>query len=220
MELYLDSANLTEIEKAFELGFIHGLTTTPTFMKKEDVKDVNSTIIKLAKIAPILQIEAIGNNFPNKDSTANEIIEDVLKLIGLGLDKQKTVFKIPMTLEGAKACYRLKKNNYRVNLHLINTIQQMYIALNAGADYVCPLVGRLQDRGYDALGFIKQSLALIDRYDYKSKLMFSSVRTFNHVKDALDLGVHTCTIPWKILKQMGDNVFTNIDIKKFKADMS
>ena len=208
MELYLDSANLQEIKEAFKLGFLDGLTTTPTFMHREGITDIDKTIKELSGIVPVLQIEALGNS-------AEEIIDEAERLIGLGLDKTKTVFKIPISLEGARACKMLRNKDYLVNLHLIYTVQQAYIALSAGATYVCPLVGRLQDQGHDALSVIKQCVEVVEKYNYPSKIMFSSVRNAEHVRNALNLGVHTCTIPWKVLQKLPTNHFTDIGTQQF-----
>ena len=208
MELYLDSANMQEIKQAFKLGFLAGLTTTPTFMHREGITDIDKTIVELSKIVPVLQIEALGKS-------AEEIIDEAQRLIELGLDKTKTVFKIPISLEGAKACKMLRDKDFLVNLHLIYTVQQAYIAMSAGATYVCPLVGRLQDQGHDALAVIEQCVKAVEKYNYPSKIMFSSVRHSEHVRNALNLGVHTCTIPWKVLKQLPTNHFTDIGTQQF-----
>ena len=208
MELYLDSAKLQEIEAAFQLGFLAGLTTTPTFMHRDGVTNVDELIVKLSKIVPVLQVEALGN-------TAEEIKAEADRILALGLDKQNTVFKIPISLEGAKACKQLVSNGYKVNLHLIYSVQQAYIALSAGATYVCPLVGRLQDQGHDALSVIEQCVNAVDKYRYPSKIMFSSVRHPEHVRNALNLGVHTCTIPWNVLKQLPQNHFTDLGTQQF-----
>ncbi len=133
----------------------------------------------------------------------------------LGLNKETTVFKIPISLEGAKACKILTDNGLKVNLHLIYTIQQAYIAFCAGATYVCPLVGRLQDQGQDALKLIEQCVKAVERYNYKTKVMFSSVRNIEHVKNALNLGAHACTVPWNVLKQLPQNHFTELGIRQF-----
>lgn len=208
MELYLDSADLKEIETAFELGFLAGLTTTPTFMHRHGIKDIDGTILKLAKIVPILQIEALGQ-------TAEEICTEAYRQLDLGLDKQKTVFKIPISLEGVKACKRLRDQDIMVNIHLVYTIQQAYMALAAGATYVCPLVGRLQDQGQDALGLVEQCVKAVNQYNYDSKIMFSSVRHTEHIKNAINVGVHTITVPWRVLKQMPQNHFTDIGTREF-----
>ncbi|MCB0505475.1 MAG: CBS domain-containing protein [Cyclobacteriaceae bacterium] len=208
MELYLDSADLEEIKEAFKLGFIKGLTTTPTFMHRHGVTDIDGLIVELSKIVPILQIEALGD-------TAEEVVAEAERQLALGLDKEKTVFKIPVSLEGVKACKMLKDRGFLVNVHLVYTLQQAYMAMEAGADYVCPLVGRLQDQGTDALDLVAQCVDAVETYGYDSKIMFSSVRYPEHIRNALNLGVHVCTIPWKVMKQLTSNHFTEVGISQF-----
>ena len=211
MELYLDSANLKEIEEAFKLGFLNGLTTTPTFMQREGITDVDAMIVKLSKIVPVLQIEALGD-------TAEDVLAEAKRQLALGLDPKKTVFKIPVSLEGVRACKLLRSKGYLVNIHLVYTLQQAYMAMHAGATYVCPLVGRLQDQGHDALDLVNQIVSAVDHYGYDTKVMFSSVRTLEHVRNALNLGVHTITVPLKIMKQLTENHFTTVGTDQFIRD--
>lgn len=208
MELYLDSADLEEIKEAFGLGFIKGLTTTPTFMHRHGVTDIDGLIIELSKIVPILQIEALGD-------TAEEILGEAERQLALGLDIDNTVFKIPVSLEGVKACKMLKDKGFKVNIHLVYTLQQAYMAMEAGADYICPLVGRLQDQGTDALDLVAQCVDAVETYGYDSKIMFSSVRYPEHIRNAINIGVHVCTVPWKIMKQLTSNHFTEVGISQF-----
>src|SRR5689334_13439117 len=208
MELYLDSADIVEIEEAFKLGFLTGLTTTPTFMHRGGVKDVDSLIVKLSKIVPVLQIEALGD-------TAEEVLAEAKRQLDLGLDPKKTVFKIPVSLEGVKACNLLRREGLLVNVHLIYTLQQAYMAMQAGATYVCPLVGRLQDQGHDALDLVEQIVYAVNHYGYDSKVMFSSVRNVEHVRNALNIGVHTITVPWKLIKVLTENNFTTLGTQQF-----
>ena len=211
MELYLDSANLKEIEEGFKLGFLNGLTTTPTFMQKEGITDIDGTILKLSKIVPILQIEALGN-------TAEEVLAEAERQLALGLDPKKTVFKIPVSLEGVRACKILRDKGYLVNVHLVYTLQQAYMAMQAGATYVCPLVGRLQDQGHDALSLVEQCVDAVEVYGYDTKIMFSSVRHAEHVRNAINIGVHTITVPLKIIKQLTENNFTTLGTDQFIQD--
>jgi transaldolase len=208
MELYLDSADLKEIEEAFKLGFLNGLTTTPTFMHRGGVTDIDGLILKLAKIVPVLQIEALGNS-------AEEVVAEAKRQLNLGLDPTKTVFKIPVSLEGVRACYMLRKENLLVNVHLVYTLQQAYMAMQAGATYVCPLVGRLQDQGHDALELVNQCVDAVETYGYDTKVMFSSVRHAEHVRNAITLGVHTITAPWKVMKALTENNFTTLGTQQF-----
>lgn len=211
MELYLDSADVAEIKEAFELGFLTGLTTTPTFMHRHGITDIDGTIVELAKIVPVLQIEALGK-------TAEEIVAEAYRQDALGLDRKKTVYKIPISLEGVKACKKLVDDGFMVNIHLVYTLQQAYMAMQAGATYVCPLVGRLQDQGTDALSLVRDCVDTVHQYGYNTKIMFSSVRTIQHVRDAIECGVHTITVPWKIMKNLTDNHFTAIGTRQFEID--
>jgi len=208
MELYLDSADVREIDQAFELGYLAGLTTTPTFMHRHGITDIDGAIIELSKKVPVLQIEALGE-------TAEEIIKEAKRQDALGLDKSKTVYKIPMSLEGTKACKALVDEGFQVNLHLVYTLQQAYMAMAAGATYICPLVGRLQDQGTDALSLVADCVDAVEQYGYSSKIMFSSVRNAQHVRDAIEVGAHAVTVPWGIMKKLTDNHFTTMGTDQF-----
>ncbi|MGB8491477.1 MAG: transaldolase family protein [Bacteroidales bacterium] len=208
MELYLDSVKIDEVREANKLGFLTGLTTTPTFMLREGITDTDAAILELSKLVNILHVEALGND-------ADEIVNEAERLLGLGLDKNRVVFKIPISAEGAKACKKLTDEGIKVNLHLVYTLQQAYFAFCAGATYVCVLVGRLQDQGHDALTLMEQCVNTVDRYNYSTKIMFSSVRNLEHVRDALNVGSHACTIPWNIFKQLPQNHFTELGIQQF-----
>jgi len=208
MELYLDSADIQEIKEVFKLGFLDGLTTTPTFMHRHGITDIDGAIIELSKIVPVLQIEALGE-------TAEEIVAEARRQLNLGLDKKRTVFKIPISMEGVKACKMLRDDDFLVNIHLVYTLQQAYMAMAAGATYVCPLVGRLQDQGQDAISLIEQCVDAVNYYGYKTKIMFSSVRSVEHVRNAINVGVHNITVPWKVMKQLTENHFTELGTKEF-----
>lgn len=177
-------------------------------MHKNGITDIDGAIIKLSKMVPVLMIEALGE-------TSMEIVGEAHRLLALGLDKKKTVFKIPVNLEGIKACKMLHEEGFMVNVHLVYNIQQAFMALTAGANYVCVLVGRMQDQGHDALGLVKQIIEVINTYKYNAKVMFSSVRYPEHIKDALLLGAHNITIPWSIMKKLGDNHLTKLGTDQF-----
>jgi transaldolase len=156
----------------------------------------------------ILQIEALGN-------TSDSIVAEAERLLDLGLDAGKVVFKVPVSMEGAKACKILTDRDIMVNIHLVYTLQQAYLAFCAGATYVCILVGRMQDQGQDALALVEQCMDAVSKYNYGTKIMFSSVRNLEHIRNAINLGVHACTMPWSILKQLPMNSFTDIGIRQF-----
>lgn len=208
MELFLDSAVEDEIREAFQLGFLAGLTTTPTFMHRDGITDVDGTLLRLANMVPQIQIEALGE-------TVDEILKEARRLFGLGLKRETTVLKLPVSLEGVKACKRLADEGIMVNVHLVYTLQQAYMAMAAGASYICPLVGRLQDEGHDALGLIEQCVNAVEHYGYDCKVMFSSVRHPEHVRNAINLGAHAVTVPWKVVKVLTENTFTTVGAQQF-----
>ena len=207
MELFLDSVNFEEIEEAVKLGTLTGLTTTPTFMFRHGITDIDGAIVKLSGIVPSLHIEALGNN-------VDEIRTEVDRIMKLPL-KKKPVFKIPVSNHGISACRKLVDEGHQVNIHLVYTLNQAYMAMEAGATYVCPLVGRLHDQGHDAMALIEQAVNITFHYGYKSKVMVSSVRHPEHVRQALLLGAQACTIPWSVMKMLSQNNLTTVGSEQF-----
>lgn len=207
MELFLDSVNIDEINEAVQLGSLSGLTTTPTFMFRHGIKDIDGTLVKLSGMVPQLHIEALGTD-------VNEIITDVERILELPLQREP-VFKIPVSNHGISACHQLVGRGHRVNIHLVYTLNQAYMSMEAGATYVCPLVGRLHDQGHDAMALIEQTVELADRYHYKSKVMVSSVRHPEHVRQAILVGAHACTVPWNVMKILCQNNLTTVGSEQF-----
>jgi len=207
MDLYLDSVDFQEIEEAFGLGFLKGLTTTPTFMHRQGITDIDGAIVKLSGMVPELQVEALGQ-------TTREIVDEAHRLLTLPLQKNP-VFKVPISLEGLRACKILADEGHRVNVHLVYTLNQAYMAMAAGAAFVCPLAGRLHDQGHDATALFTEIVEVAELYGYDTKVMFSSVRHPDHVRQALMSGVHVCTVPWGVLKRLCDNALTAVGTHQF-----
>lgn len=207
MELYLDSVDFKEVEAAFKLGFIKGLTTTPTFMHRHGVTDIRGAIVKLSEMVPELQVEALGQSH-------DEIVAEAHNLLELPL-KRPPVFKVPVSLEGLRACNTLTRAGHRVNVHLIYTLNQAYMAMEAGAAFVCPLAGRLHDQGHDAIRLFEECAQVKARYGYHSKIMFSSVRHPDHVRSAALAGADVCTAPWSVIKRLCDNALTDLGTTQF-----
>lgn len=209
MDLYLDSVDFAEIEAAMDLGFIKGLTTTPTFMHRHGITDIDGAIVKLSGMVPELQVEALG-------STLDEIVAEAERIRALPHLEREPVFKVPVSNAGVAACKRLTDKGHRVNVHLIYTLNQAYMAMEAGAAFVCPLAGRLQDQGHDAISLYEQCVNVIDRYGYESKVMFSSVRHPEHVRQAMLAGVHVCTVPFKVINVLCENTLTALGTTQFQ----
>jgi TalC/MipB family fructose-6-phosphate aldolase len=208
MELYLDSVDFNEIEAALDYGFVKGLTTTPTFMHRHGITDIDAAIVKLSGMVPELQVEALGD-------TPDEILAEAERLLALGLARDP-VFKVPISNDGVKACKRLTDRGYRVNVHLIYTLNQAYMAMEAGAAFICPLAGRMQDQGHDAIQLFEQCVDVTEGHGYQSKVMFSSVRHPEHVRQALLVGAHVCTMPFSVMKNLCENTLTALGAAQFK----
>jgi transaldolase len=208
MQLYLDSVDFKEIEAALDFGFVKGLTTTPTFMHRHGITDIDGAIVKLSKMVPELQVEALGE-------TPDKIVAEAERILSLGLERPP-VFKVPISNDGVKACNRLRARGYLVNVHLIYTLNQAYMAMEAGATFICPLAGRMQDQGHDAIKLYEQCVEVIDRYGYDSKVMFSSVRHAEHVRQAMLSGVHVCTMPFSVMKNLCENTLTALGTAQFR----
>ncbi|TDJ47117.1 MAG: CBS domain-containing protein [Gammaproteobacteria bacterium] len=208
MDLYLDSVDFKEIERAIEFGFVKGLTTTPTFMHRHGITDIDGAIVKLSGMVPELQVEALGESVDSILAEADRILQ--LPLI------REPVFKVPISNAGVIACQRLTEKGHRVNVHLIYTLNQAYMAIAAGAAFVCPLAGRLQDQGHDAIKLIEQCVEIIEKHNYSSKVMFSSVRHPEHVRQALLTGAHVCTVPFGVMNHLCDNSLTALGTAQFR----
>ncbi len=208
MDLYLDSVDFKEIERAIEFGFVKGLTTTPTFMHRHGITDIDSAIVKLSGMVPELQVEALGE-------TVDAILAEADRILQLPLTREP-VFKVPISNAGVIACQRLTEKGHRVSVHLIYTLNQAYMAIAAGAAFVCPLAGRLQDQGHGAIQLFEQCVQIIERHNYSSKVMFSSVRHPEHVRQALLAGAHVCTVPFGVMNHLCDNSLTAVGTAQFR----
>ncbi|HEY8519920.1 MAG TPA: transaldolase family protein [Gammaproteobacteria bacterium] len=208
MDLYLDSVDFKEIEAAFEFGFVKGLTTTPTFMHRHGITDIDGAIVKLSHMVPELQVEALGDS-------PDQIVAEAERILSLPLAREP-VFKVPISNDGVKACRRLTDRGHRVNVHLIYTLNQAYMAMEAGAAFVCPLAGRMQDQGHDAIKLFEQCVEVVDKHRYQTKIMFSSVRHAEHVRQALLVGAHVCTVPYSVMRHLCDNTLTAVGTAQFR----
>jgi len=208
MELFLDSVDFNEVKAATEFGFLEGITTTPTFMHRHGIKDVDGAIVELSKMVNQLHVEVLGDTCP-------EILAEARRLSQFPGLARPLVFKIPVTNEGLKAAYRLTQDGHKTNVHLVYTLNQAYLAAASGAAYICPLVGRLDDQGHDSFALIEQAVNMVERYGFPAKVMVSSVRHPDHVRMAILCGAQAITIPWKVLKILADNVLTRHGIADF-----
>jgi fructose-6-phosphate aldolase, TalC/MipB family len=208
VKLFIDSANIDEIRAAHEMGVIAGVTTNPTLVAKEGrpFQDVLRDIIDIVD-GPI-SAEVISTD-------AEGMIREGEELAALS---KNIVIKIPMTVEGLKAVKALTKKKIRTNVTLIFSANQALLAARAGATYVSPFIGRLDDVSHNGLELIGTIAEIFTRHGIETEIIAASVRHPLHVTEAARLGAHIATVPYKVIEQMVKHPLTDIGLEKFLAD--
>lgn len=211
MKLFIDSVNEKDIERLMPLKIFTGITTTPTFFKRAGISDWRAYLKELlATYKMEVHAEAFGE-------TAAEIISEAEKNAAMG---EQIVSKIPIDYEGLLAAGVLQKKGYRTNMHLIFSLNQTVLAASAGVEYVCPMMGRLNDTGADGAGIISEmTAALSDNVRWNTKVMVSSIRGTADVQAAILSGAEAVTIPPLIIDKMLQHPLTTAGRKIFKADL-
>ncbi|MEN8076902.1 fructose-6-phosphate aldolase [Clostridioides difficile] len=208
MKIFVDTANIDEIRKANDLGVICGVTTNPSLIAREgrDLKEVINEICSIVD-GPI-SAEVMSLNAP-------EMIEEGIKLAEM---HKNIVIKIPMCEEGLKATKGLSERGIKTNVTLIFSPVQALLAARAGATYVSPFLGRLDDIGNPGIDVISQIAEMFEIHGIETEIISASVRNPMHVLDAALAGSHIATIPYSVITQMVKHTLTDIGIKKFVED--
>ncbi|OEF99856.1 fructose-6-phosphate aldolase [Vulcanibacillus modesticaldus] len=208
MKFFIDTANVEEIREAAKWGILSGVTTNPSLIAKEGRKleDVIKEIDEIVD-GPI-SAEVIGLE-------AEKMIEEAKELVKIS---DNIVIKIPMTLEGLKAVSYLSKKGIKTNVTLVFSANQALMAARAGATYVSPFVGRLDDIGHDGIALIDEIHQIFAYHGIETEIIAASIRNPLHVTKAAKVGSDIATIPYKVLKQMVKHPLTDIGIEKFLAD--
>jgi transaldolase len=208
MKFFIDTANTEEIRKAWELGVIDGVTTNPSLMAKEgkDPIQVLKTICSIVN-GPV-NAEVVG------------ITVDVMVKEAKALSKihKNIVIKIPMIEEGLKAVKKLSALGIKTNVTLIFSATQALLAAKAGASYVSPFVGRLDDISHDGMEIVAQIIDIYDNYLFETEIIVASVRNPLHVLDAAMMGADIATIPYAVIAQLAKHPLTDIGLEKFLKD--
>jgi transaldolase len=208
MKFFIDTADVKEIREAHELGLVDGVTTNPSLIAKSGrkFKDVIKEIVSIVDgpiSAEVISLDAPGMIKEGKD---------------LAKIHKNIVVKLPMTPEGLKACKALTDKGIKTNVTLIFTSMQALLAAKAGATYVSPFVGRLDDISQDGMGIIEEIRAIFDNYGYTSEIIVASVRNPIHVLNSALIGADIATIPYSVMIQLAKHPLTDAGIKKFLAD--
>ena len=208
MKFFIDTANISEIKAAYEMGVICGVTTNPSLVAKEK-KDFHEVIRQILDIVdgPI-SAEVLSDDAPG-------MIEEAKVLSGLG---KNVVVKIPMTAEGLKAVAALHKLGIRTNVTLVFSANQALLAARAGASYVSPFVGRLEDIGQDGISLIAEIVGIFAIHDIQTEVIAASIRRPLHITECARAGAHIATVPYKIIMQSLNHPLTDAGIARFKKD--
>jgi transaldolase len=208
MIIFIDTANIDEIAEAAELGVIAGVTTNPSLIAREgrNFREVIEEIISIVD-GPI-SAEVIGLK-------ADEMLREGRELAAIS---PNIVIKLPMTADGLKACSIFHREGIKTNLTLVFSASQALLAARAGATYVSPFVGRLDDIGHDGIRLIDEINQIFLYHDIETKIIAASIRHTMHAIDAAKAGADIATIPYKVIKQMIKHPLTDRGIEQFLAD--
>jgi len=208
MKIFLDTANVASIEKYNELGVVDGITTNPTLLSKEKGNPIK-TMKKIVEImkGPV-SLEVVAIDF-------DKMLEESLKLAKYG---ENVVVKIPMTMAGLKVVHSLTKKGIKTNVTLIFSANQALLAAKAGATYVSPFIGRLDDIGAEGLNLVSEIVQIFASYDISTQLLVASVRHPLHVIEAAKMGADVVTLPPDILDKMMRHPLTDRGLDSFLSD--
>jgi transaldolase len=208
LQLFIDTANIQEIKEANDLGVVSGVTTNPSLIAREGrnfaevVKEI-CAIVNGPISAEVISLEA------------DLMVREARELARL---HPNVVVKIPMTAQGLQAVKRLDKEGIKTNVTLIFSVNQALMASLAGATYVSPFVGRLDDIGHDGMLLIGDIIEIFNYYHYPTEVIAASIRHPLHVTQAAKMGAHIATVPYQVLKQMTKHPLTDLGIERFLAD--
>lgn len=212
MKFFIDSANLDEIKTALEMGLIEGVTTNPSIIAREKGKEYFSALKDISALIGkdyYLFGEVTGLDAATMVKEADELI----KIHG------KFVVKIPMCAEGLKAVKILSQKGISCCVTLIFSAPQALLAANAGADYVAPFVGRVDDIGWNGLDLVADILDIFNAHGIQTKIVAASTRHPVHIVDLAKMGTHISTVPYKTLLQLTEHPLSKSGLEKFMEDL-
>ncbi len=208
IKLFIDSANIEEIKAANELGVISGVTTNPSLIAREGRN--------FAEV--VREITAVVDGPISAEAVSTEAGPMIAEAEELAAIHPNIVVKIPMTGEGLKAVRALSQKGIKTNVTLVFSANQALLAALAGATYVSPFVGRLDDIGHDGIALVEEIVQIYELHDLPSQIISASIRHPLHVTQSALAGAHIATVPYKVLMQMLKHPLTDLGIEKFLAD--
>jgi transaldolase len=212
LKFFIDTANLDEIREAHALGVLDGVTTNPSLIAKESINGRDAFEKHIKTICEIVDgpvsAEAVS-------SSADDLIAEARVLAAID---PNVVVKIPMTTDGMKAVHQLSNEGIKTNVTLVFSPLQALLAAKAGATYVSPFVGRLDDVGHKGMQVVEEILDVFSNYLFETEVIVASIRNPLHVLDAAKMGADIATIPFKVIDQLAKHPLTDVGIRSFLAD--
>jgi transaldolase len=208
MKFFVDTADVKEIRELNDLGLLDGVTTNPSLILKSggSIVDVTKEICSIVK-GPVSS-EVVATEYKDMMREA-----DVLSKIA-----DNICIKVPLTLDGLKACKAIRSNGRQVNVTLCFSANQALLAAKAGASFISPFIGRIDDTGIDGMDLIAEIKQIYDNYDFPTEILAASIRTVNHVRQAALIGAHVATVPPATLKALVKHPLTDKGLESFLAD--
>jgi transaldolase len=215
VKFFIDTANLEQIKKANKVGILSGVTTNPSLVVKEGVK-FEDRIAEILREVP--EVESVSAEVTPDALTAEEMIAQANELIKINNYDKNITIKLPMTLEGLEACRYLSKKGVKTNVTLIFTVNQALLAARAGATYVSPFLGRLDDISEDGVQLIVKVAEVFRIHNLDAQIIAASVRHPDHVTRVAMAGAHIATVPFSVIEQISKHPLTEQGLEKFAAD--
>ena len=212
MKFFIDTANLDEIKEAHNLGILDGVTTNPSLIAREGITGRNAFENHIKTICELTQAPV------SAEAVSLSREEMIVEARALSQIDPHVVVKIPMTLNGLKAVKELSEEGVKTNVTLVFSPLQALMAAKAGATYISPFVGRLDDISLDGMKIIEQIIDIFANYLFEAEVIVASIRNPLHVLTAARLGADIATIPFKVIEQLAQHPLTDIGIDKFSKD--
>jgi transaldolase len=208
MKLFIDTANIKQVEEIASWGVLDGVTTNPSLVAKEQGADFKDTVIAMCKLVNEVSAQITATEFEEMKKQADEYSSW----------HKNVVVKVPMTVEGLKTLNYCSSKGIHTNTTLVFSVPQAVMAAKSGATMISPFVGRLDDIGIDGMGLIADIMEAWSHYQFETQVLVASVRNPEHVIRAATLGAHIATIPYKVFLELPQHDLTDKGLKKFMED--
>jgi len=208
MKFFVDTADVKEIRELNDLGLLDGVTTNPSLILKSgrNIKEVTKEICDIVDGPVSAEVTAVEySQMMNEAAVLAKIADNIC-------------IKVPLTWDGLKACKALTGDGHKVNVTLCFSANQALLAAKAGATFISPFIGRIDDMGIDGMELIAEIRTIYDNYDFKTEILAASIRTVNHVKEAALIGADVATVPPATLKALVKHPLTDKGLEQFLAD--